>query len=161
MNEHVNNLNIDASTFKDTANAVFLMNDTVREKFDDADHLQAFMESMAFQYMRESNSFSTCGFDLTAFDGSNGSRHIRASISSYLAKVYLQESIQDRRGKLVSLLNTYNEATAPCMPLTDKQHENNARIARNVEAELKRLGFTYGKDWREFSNGFRIAIDEG
>lgn len=161
MSDYVNNLTIDNSTFKDTASAVFLMNDSAREKFDSAEHLLAFMESMAFQYMRESHSFGTSGFELTAFNGSDGSRHVRASISAYTAKRYLQASILDRRNKLISLLDTYNEATAPYKPLTDRQHENNARIARNAEAELKRLGFVYGKDWRELSTGFRIAIDEG
>lgn len=67
-------------------------------------------------------------------------------------------SIQDRN-RLLSLLNTYNEATAPYKPLTDRQHENNARIARTAESELKRLGFVYGIHWRELSTGFRIPIE--
>jgi hypothetical protein len=82
-------MNIDEYDFDKTAQAVFIMNPSAPTQYDTWEDLKSFMISMAHTYMHNNNSFSTGGFNLTAFDGSDGERHVRASVSGSLAYSYL------------------------------------------------------------------------
>jgi hypothetical protein len=50
------------------------------------------MVSMAYTYCHKSNSFSTFGFCLTAYDDQSGERVVRASVMSYLAFQYAERT---------------------------------------------------------------------
>ncbi|GAF99947.1 unnamed protein product, partial [marine sediment metagenome] len=82
-------LNIESRTFTDTAKAVYIMNDTIQEKYADWKELEDFMYSMAYG-MDEPNYtfFSTAGFCLTAYDTPTG-RNVTATIMPYCALEYL------------------------------------------------------------------------
>ena len=85
------NIKLDEYDFENTAKAVFAMNPSAREKYEDWQELRYFMESMAYK-MEDTISFSTGGFQLTAFPTDSG-RMVRASVSAYTALKYV-ESVQ-------------------------------------------------------------------
>jgi hypothetical protein len=82
---------IDEYDFEKTAQAVFIMNPSARERYTDWQGLKSFMVSMAYQYCYESNSFSTSGFCLTAFNGSDGERNVKASVQGFTAAKFVQK----------------------------------------------------------------------
>lgn len=61
---------------------------------------------------------------------------------------------------LVELLDVWNEATAPNVPRTESEHEENAIIARESKAEINRR-FVYGRDYKELSNGSLWSVSGG
>ena len=81
-------MNIDDYDFDRTAQAVFIMNPSAPAQYDTWEDLKSFMTSMAYTYGHKTNSFSTSGFQLTFFNGSDGDIHCRASVSSYVALEY-------------------------------------------------------------------------
>jgi hypothetical protein len=83
-------MKIDEYDFENTAKAVFVMNDTCKERYDSWEDLQSFMVGMAYQYGGSTNSFSTGGFQLTFFNGSDGEICCRASVSAYTAMKYVE-----------------------------------------------------------------------
>lgn len=83
-----NELIFDDYCFEKTAQAVFIMNDSIRDLYDSWEEVRDFMETMASLYIRESNHFGTAGFVLTGFDGFGGKRHVTASVSSHVALLY-------------------------------------------------------------------------
>jgi len=83
---------INDTDFDYTAKAVYLMNVSVRESYDSWEDLRSFMVSMAYTYCHKSNSFSTSGFCLTAYDDQSGERVVRASVMSYLAFQYAERT---------------------------------------------------------------------
>ena len=86
-------MNIDEHDFEYTAKAVYLMNVSVRESYDSWEDLRSFMVSMAYTYCHESNSFSTSGFNLTAYASPDGKeRVVRASVSGYVAYQYAERA---------------------------------------------------------------------
>jgi hypothetical protein len=85
-------MRIDDTDFDYTAKAVYLMNVSVRESYDSWEDLRSFMVSMAYTYCHKSNSFSTSGFCLTAYDDQSGERVVRASVMSYLAFQYAERT---------------------------------------------------------------------
>jgi hypothetical protein len=84
-------MRIDDYDFENTARAVYVMNECIAKSgtFDSWEDLRDFMISMAYTYCYKSNSFSTSGFCLTAYDNS-GERVVRASVSSFVAKRYVE-----------------------------------------------------------------------
>ena len=84
-------LKIDQLTFKSTAEVVFTINESIKGKYDDAGHLQRFMESMAYQYMTDEHFFSTAGFCLTAYDCANGEREVVATVMTYTVSEYIKQ----------------------------------------------------------------------
>jgi hypothetical protein len=85
-------LNIDDFDFDRTAQAVFVMNPSMGKEnlnYQSWEDFRSFMVSMAYTYMHKSNSFSTGGFCLTAYDQQNGERMVRASVCGSLACSYL------------------------------------------------------------------------
>ena len=84
-------MNIDEYDFELTAKAVFHLNKFAAEKYETWQNLKSYMVSMAYQYCDKSNSFSMSGFQLTAYNGHDGERNVRASVSSYCALTYLKE----------------------------------------------------------------------
>jgi hypothetical protein len=56
-----------------------------------------------------------------------------------------------------ALCQTWNHATNPAALRTDDEHRVCRKIARAIDRRLKRLGAREGVDWRELSNGLRIA----
>jgi hypothetical protein len=84
-------MNIDKYDFENTAKAVYVMNPYANEAYPTWEDLREFMISMAYTYMHKINSFSTSGFNLTAFDGSDGERVVRASVSASVAKTYIEK----------------------------------------------------------------------
>jgi hypothetical protein len=84
-------MNIDNYDFENTAKAVYVMNDYASKTYPTWEDFREFMISMAYTYMNKSNSFSTAGFNLTAYDGPDGERSVRASVSAYIAKMYIEK----------------------------------------------------------------------
>jgi len=83
-------MNLDEYDFDKTAQAVFVMNPSMKNMgYDSWEEFREFMVSCAYLYMHNSNSFSTGGFCLTAYDGSDGERNVRASVSGSLAYSYI------------------------------------------------------------------------
>lgn len=77
-------MRLDSHSFELTAQAVWLLNDSIKSRFNSSDDLLSYMESMAWSYMNTSASFSTAGFELTAFESSvNGERVVRASVCAF------------------------------------------------------------------------------
>ena len=85
-------MNIDDYDFDMTAQAVFAMNPSAPQNYDTWEDLKSFMVSMAYTYGRQTNSFSTSGFQLTFFPSSNGEDiSCRSSVSSYVALEYTKQ----------------------------------------------------------------------
>jgi hypothetical protein len=84
-------MNIYKYDFENTAKAVYVMNPYANEAYPTWEDLREFMISMAYTYMHKINSFSTSGFNLTAFDGPDGERVVRASVSASVAKTYIEK----------------------------------------------------------------------
>ena len=82
-------MKIDEYDFDRTAQAVFIMNPSAPQNYDTWEDLRSFMVSMAYTYCHETNSFGTSGFNLTAYNGPDGERVVRASVSSYVALEYV------------------------------------------------------------------------
>lgn len=61
---------------------------------------------------------------------------------------------------LVELLGVWNETTAPNVPRTESEHEENAVIARESKAEINRR-FVYGRDYKELGNGSLWPVSGG
>jgi|GEM_PF-6377047 len=92
INEKGNDMiRIDNYDFERTAKAVYAMNPSVHDMFDDWQGLRYWMESLAYK-MDSDISLSTGGFHLTAFPTAEG-RMVRASVSAYTALRYV-ESVQ-------------------------------------------------------------------
>jgi hypothetical protein len=87
-------MKLDEYEFEKTAQALMIMNPSCIDQYDDWMHLESFMISMAYTYSHESSSFSTGGFVLTAYDGSDGERHVRASVSAHVASLYVTKTIK-------------------------------------------------------------------
>jgi hypothetical protein len=89
-------MKIDEYDFENTARAVFIMNESARERHATWEDLREFMIEMANTYCYKSNSFSTGGFCLTAYDTSGDYiRTCRASVSGFLALRYLEKETAD------------------------------------------------------------------
>ena len=88
-------MNIDYVEFEYTAKAVFIMNPSSKERYDSWEELREFMIDMAYAYCHESNSFSTGGFCLTAYNSLDGKeRYVRASVMAYVACNYAEKTQQ-------------------------------------------------------------------
>jgi len=83
-------MQIDYYDFDLTAQTLWVMNPSVRESYNDWADLKESMIEMAYQYCDKSNSFGISGYCLTAFTGSNGERHVKASVQAYTAAKYLE-----------------------------------------------------------------------
>ena len=81
-------IKLDDYDFERTAKAVYIMNPSAREMFDDWEGLRSWMESLAYK-MGSDICLSTGGFQLTAFPFGEG-RMIRASVSAYTALRYAE-----------------------------------------------------------------------
>ena len=82
---------LDTYEFEMTAKTLMVMNPN--DRFETWEDYESFMRSMAYQYSDRNASFSTGGFVLTAYD-SNGERHVRASVSAYVASQYVKGLIK-------------------------------------------------------------------
>lgn len=51
------------------------------------------------------------------------------------------------------LCSAWNHATAPYLPMTEHEHARSSQYARAIKNRMARLGFTYGHDYKELSNG--------
>ncbi len=58
----------------------------------------------------------------------------------------------ERRDSLVSLINTYNEASNPSVPRTDEDHKIQRDRAKIALCSIHR-NFIEGSDYKELSNG--------
>jgi hypothetical protein len=84
-------MKIDDYDFENTARVVFLINPRARRGYRDWEELRDSMISIAYLYCYKSNSFSTGGYLLTGYDGSDGERHVRASVTAFTVMEYLKE----------------------------------------------------------------------
>jgi hypothetical protein len=81
----------DEYDFEHTAEVVLKLNKSMVDLYD-KEGLINFMKSMAYQYLHDKNSTcSTGGFVLSSFTGSDGERHVRASVSASLVEEYLKK----------------------------------------------------------------------
>ena len=78
---------LDEHEFENTAKALIVMNPN--DRFETWEDYESFMRSRAYQYSDRNASFSTGGFVLTAYDA-RGERHVRASVSAYVASQYVK-----------------------------------------------------------------------
>ena len=84
-------MKLDDYDFDTTAKAVFAMNPSASQNYDTWEDLKSFMVSMAYTYGRQTNSFSTSGFQLTFFNSSDGEDICcRSSVSSFVALEYVK-----------------------------------------------------------------------
>ena len=86
-------MTLDETAFDHAAKAVFIMNDSARERYDSWEDLRAFMVSMAYQYSHENRQFSTGGFVLTSFPsaGNPDEIYVTASVMAYVAVKYAEK----------------------------------------------------------------------
>ena len=56
---------------------------------------------------------------------------------------------------LSALLASWNQSSSPSIPRSEHEHKRHAQRARAIDGRLKRVGYFYGRDWRELSNGAR------
>ena len=54
---------------------------------------------------------------------------------------------------ILGLCAAWNHATKPDRYMTDDQHARSNIYARAIKNRMKRLGFQYGRDYLELSNG--------
>ena len=54
---------------------------------------------------------------------------------------------------ILGLCAAYNHATDPGAFLSEHEHKRTRQYARAIKNRMKRLGFTYGPDYTEWSNG--------
>ena len=81
---------------------------------------------------------------------------------------YADGSIRYVNDYLWSLCGAYNNATNPALPMTDHEYHRSRQYARAIKGRMARLGYTYGNDYVELSNGmlwpsrsqWRVASDE-
>jgi len=85
-------LKIDERSFDLTSVAVFNMNKSARERYENPADLRDFMVSMAYHYQYETTSMGTSGFQLTFYKCA-ASEHTGciASVSAFLADGYMRE----------------------------------------------------------------------
>lgn len=85
-------LRIDNYSFEKTAEVVFNINSSVKDKFTVPYDLLRFMIDLAYQYQHETTSMGTYGFELTFFPSSDGQAKVcKASVSPSLVHGYLRE----------------------------------------------------------------------
>jgi len=82
-------MKLDNYDFERTAKALIVMNPS--DRYETWEDLVSFMTTMAYQYSSKNNSFSTGGFVLTAYDGADGERSVRASVSAHVAFEYVKK----------------------------------------------------------------------
>ena len=62
-----------------------------------------------------------------------------------------------RAGKTTwSLCAAWNHATNPALPMTDHEVARARQYARAIKNRMARLGYTYGNDYVELSNGMLL-----
>jgi hypothetical protein len=71
-----------------------------------------------------------------------------SSVQPFLASIERAK----RKGDLVALINTYNEASSPSVPRTDEEHEVEKKRAKIALGSIRR-NYREGTDYRELSNG--------
>ena len=54
---------------------------------------------------------------------------------------------------IIGLCSAWNHATNPNLLMTDADHDRSGIYALAIMARMRRLGFAYGRDYRELSNG--------
>ena len=54
---------------------------------------------------------------------------------------------------IMGLCSAWNHATNPARAMSDEQHKRSFTYARAIKARMARLGYQYGKHYRELSNG--------
>lgn len=67
---------------------------------------------------------------------------------------YRADGTMWRAGRsILGLCAAWNHATNPARPMSDKDHARSRVYARAITARMRRIGFVYGRDYRELSNG--------
>lgn len=84
-------MKIDDYDFDNTAKVLFVMNEYVCENYNTWQDFREFMVSMAYTYMYKNTCTSTAGFQLTAYDGPDGERTVRASVSAHVSRRYIEK----------------------------------------------------------------------
>ena len=85
-------LRIDEYSFDLTAKAVYNINPSARQHYDNPDDLRDFMVSMAYRYQHDTTSMSTHGFQLSFYKTADGmATGCVASVSASLVDTYLRE----------------------------------------------------------------------
>jgi len=85
-------LRIDNYSFEKTAEVVFNINPSVRDKYTAPADLLSFMTQLAHQYQYETTSMGTYGFELTYFPSSDGQAMVcKAAVSPSLVLGYMRE----------------------------------------------------------------------
>lgn len=54
---------------------------------------------------------------------------------------------------IYGLCSAWNHATAPGLPMTEREHHRSNQYARAIRGRMARLGFSLNRDWIELSNG--------
>jgi len=86
-------MRIDDYAFEQTAQVVYIMNESAREQYDSWEDLRSFMISMVYQYGGKHTHFATGGFVLT-FSRSSVDRddwYVTASVHPYTALRYIEK----------------------------------------------------------------------
>lgn len=54
---------------------------------------------------------------------------------------------------ILGLCAAYNHATNPALLMSDAEHKRSFIYARAIKARMSRMGFVYGKHYRELNDG--------
>jgi hypothetical protein len=84
-------MRIDTYDLDIASRVLWHINPAVSKYYASEEHFKEYINSCAYNYMHNSTTFSTAGFHLTAYDGSDGERVVRISISAYAVAKYLGE----------------------------------------------------------------------
>jgi hypothetical protein len=85
-------LRIDNYSFEKTAEVVFNINPSVRDKFVAPHSLLRFMEQLAHEYQYETTSMGTYGFELTFYPSADKQAKVcKASVSPSLVHGFMRE----------------------------------------------------------------------
>ena len=56
------------------------------------------------------------------------------------------------------LCAAHNHATEPDVPMTEREHRRSRQYARAIRGRMKALGYQYGLDYKELTNGMYWPI---
>lgn len=85
-------MRIDTYDLDIASRVLWRINPAVSNYYTSEQHFKAYISSCAHTYMHSSTTFSTAGFCLTAYDGSDGERVVRVSLSPYAVDKFMEEA---------------------------------------------------------------------
>lgn len=93
-------LELDDLSFENTAKAVWMMNESARERYEVWKDLLSVMQGRAYMYAEtDTQYFSTGGYCLSYFDSGDGKQNCVATVMGYTAKRFCDDLVKSVGGK--------------------------------------------------------------